>query len=115
MRFLNGFAAIAADYDGFVLRSEEHTSELQSRVDISYAVFCLKKIDKKDSNVLLFNNKYRFNLIYSQSREGFDCTTFNNKCNEQGPFVILVKVQSKKIYGGYNPIGYALRRTGWMT
>src|ERR1044071_10142951 len=26
-----------------VPRSEEHTSELQSRVDISYAVFCLKK------------------------------------------------------------------------
>src|ERR1044071_6641730 len=26
-----------------VARSEEHTSELQSRVDISYAVFCLKK------------------------------------------------------------------------
>src|ERR1044071_178863 len=24
-------------------KSEEHTSELQSRVDISYAVFCLKK------------------------------------------------------------------------
>src|ERR1044071_6943026 len=24
-------------------RSEEHTSELQSRVEISYAVFCLKK------------------------------------------------------------------------
>src|ERR1044071_5365955 len=28
---------------GIVGRSEEHTSELQSRVDISYAVFCLKK------------------------------------------------------------------------
>src|ERR1044071_6932346 len=27
----------------FRQRSEEHTSELQSRVDISYAVFCLKK------------------------------------------------------------------------
>ena len=25
------------------MRSEEHTSELQSRIDISYAVFCLKK------------------------------------------------------------------------
>ena len=25
------------------VESEEHTSELQSRVDISYAVFCLKK------------------------------------------------------------------------
>src|ERR1044071_10106369 len=28
-------------------RSEEHTSELQSRVDISYAVFCLKKTESK--------------------------------------------------------------------
>src|ERR1044071_10263500 len=28
------------------VRSEEHTSELQSRVDISYAVFCLKKKQK---------------------------------------------------------------------
>src|ERR1044071_8774462 len=29
--------------DAILKRSEEHTSELQSRVDISYAVFCLKK------------------------------------------------------------------------
>ena len=29
------------------LRSEEHTSELQSRGLISYAVFCLKKKTKK--------------------------------------------------------------------
>src|SRR3546814_8060619 len=28
---------------GFVCRSEEHTSELQSLMRISYAVFCLKK------------------------------------------------------------------------
>src|SRR3546814_5723005 len=28
---------------GFTLRSEEHTSELQSLMRISYAVFCLKK------------------------------------------------------------------------
>src|SRR3546814_1467733 len=33
-------AAIAA---GFFVRSEEHTSELQSLMRISYAVFCLKK------------------------------------------------------------------------
>src|SRR3546814_8463151 len=31
-----------------VLRSEEHTSELQSLMRISYAVFCLKK--KKQNN-----------------------------------------------------------------
>src|SRR3546814_9103776 len=32
---------------GNVVRSEEHTSELQSLMRISYAVFCLKKNKKK--------------------------------------------------------------------
>src|SRR3546814_3222063 len=32
--------------DGAQLRSEEHTSELQSLMRISYAVFCLKKKSK---------------------------------------------------------------------
>src|SRR3546814_5133902 len=32
----------AADMKGSVARSEEHTSELQSLMRISYAVFCLK-------------------------------------------------------------------------
>src|SRR3546814_4151996 len=31
-------------------RSEEHTSELQSLMRISYAVFCLKKKTNRDSN-----------------------------------------------------------------
>src|SRR3546814_5581353 len=33
------------------LRSEEHTSELQSLMRISYAVFCLKKKKKKTEHV----------------------------------------------------------------
>src|SRR3546814_9559478 len=32
-------------------RSEEHTSELQSLMRISYAVFCLKKKNKTNSNM----------------------------------------------------------------
>src|SRR3546814_2453646 len=32
---------------GVQIRSEEHTSELQSLMRISYAVFCLKKKQKK--------------------------------------------------------------------
>src|SRR3546814_12892514 len=32
---------------GIAVRSEEHTSELQSLMRISYAVFCLKKKNKK--------------------------------------------------------------------
>src|SRR3546814_6323098 len=35
---------------GATARSEEHTSELQSLMRISYAVFCLKKKQKKKDN-----------------------------------------------------------------
>src|SRR3546814_1997143 len=34
-------------------RSEEHTSELQSLMRISYAVFCLKKKNKTDRNDII--------------------------------------------------------------
>src|SRR3546814_9465894 len=33
---------VKADEDAYSMRSEEHTSELQSLMRISYAVFCLK-------------------------------------------------------------------------
>src|SRR3546814_17937489 len=52
----------AADDQGVVqphrrvgIRSEEHTSEIQSLMRISYAVFCLKKIIKPKSINLLIN------------------------------------------------------------
>src|SRR3546814_10492837 len=40
-------AIIVAFIPAGVVRSEEHTSELQSLMRISYAVFCLKKKKKK--------------------------------------------------------------------
>src|SRR3546814_3174663 len=36
-------ASVASGMSQYELRSEEHTSELQSLMRISYAVFCLKK------------------------------------------------------------------------
>src|SRR3546814_5792327 len=46
-RLCDPVAKVSAHYvldeDGTVYRSEEHTSELQSLMRISYAVFCLKK------------------------------------------------------------------------
>src|SRR3546814_3747374 len=38
-----------------VLRSEEHTSELQSLMRISYAVFCLKKKQKHTAPLLIIH------------------------------------------------------------
>src|SRR3546814_6653984 len=40
---VQGHRARAAGIDDQVARSEEHTSELQSLMRITYAVFCLKK------------------------------------------------------------------------
>src|SRR3546814_5189913 len=39
-------AFVCVQRPSFALRSEEHTSELQSLMRISYAVFCLKKKKK---------------------------------------------------------------------
>src|SRR6058998_4360205 len=43
-------------------RSEEHTSELQSLITISYAVFCLKKKKKKQrvKKYKLIRKKYKY-------------------------------------------------------
>src|SRR3546814_3376691 len=48
LRFLQTFNQRTRQQAAIALRSEEHTSELQSLMRISYAVFCLKK--KKRSN-----------------------------------------------------------------
>src|SRR3546814_7887817 len=46
-----------------VARSEEHTSELQSLMRISYAVFCLKK---KNKNTINFITKQIKNTLVSE-------------------------------------------------
>src|SRR3546814_7462499 len=57
---VTGFAA--ADISACTtIRSEEHTSELQSLMRISYAVFCLKK--KKNKNETRTNEKHHLNII----------------------------------------------------
>src|SRR3546814_6023599 len=58
-----GDRALGRRLDRADLRSEEHTSELQSLMRISYAVFCLKKKNTRNiklmTNITLYNhNKY---------------------------------------------------------
>src|SRR3546814_1388595 len=42
-----------------ISRSEEHTSELQSLMRISYAVFCLKKKKYTKTHIMMLNDKYK--------------------------------------------------------
>src|SRR3546814_4053467 len=62
-----GCAAKPIPYGG---RSEEHTSELQSLMRISYAVFCLKK--KNHTNIygsyILTTQSYLISNVQSQNR-----------------------------------------------
>src|SRR3546814_10186645 len=46
---LTAWVLVRYDFPGRRIRSEEHTSELQSLMRISYAVFCLKKKNKDNS------------------------------------------------------------------
>src|SRR3546814_1974292 len=63
-------------------RSEEHTSELQSLMRISYAVFCLKK--KKTTNTIIMTSdpptqeKYSTS-IYTITYKQYHCTDCNHK------------------------------------
>src|SRR3546814_9916342 len=47
---------VADIFDLFQMRSEEHTSELQSLMRISYAVFCLKKKKKPTHTSTKYNH-----------------------------------------------------------
>src|SRR3546814_7740663 len=54
-------------------RSEEHTSELQSLMRISYAVFCLKKTNKQTKHhheiqhtQILHNNQLKNTTLYTK-------------------------------------------------
>src|SRR3546814_9705606 len=57
------------------IRSEEHTSELQSLMHISYAVFCLKKKNKQQKiNRLIYNKKKH----HTQNTTNTDSKTINH-------------------------------------
>src|SRR3546814_2102870 len=88
LRVSQGIKALGGLVDGFIplaatdvlsrlclieptLRSEEHTSELQSLMRISYAVFCLKKKKKKNQNIrdTRINNKRNIQMPIQKSKK----------------------------------------------
>src|SRR3546814_3778640 len=55
-----------------VSRSEEHTSELQSLMRISYAVFCLKK--KTNKNIKIESQRTNRHTLYTPQQMNTICT-----------------------------------------
>src|SRR3546814_2149822 len=58
-------------------RSEEHTSELQSLMRISYAVFCLKKKTKKKNKNNTTNDKPSCHIL-NTNKESMQAYIINN-------------------------------------
>src|SRR5205823_943053 len=64
-------------------------------------------IQRQDANVRIPKDKYKYNLIYRGSRDGFSNVTMRSKCNGQGACVIIIKInENGTIIGGYNPLGW---------
>ena len=40
-------------------------------------------------------------LLYRGTRDGSEANTFHNKCNNQGPTIVLCKNEKNNIFGGY--------------
>src|SRR3546814_4620754 len=79
-----GYAYIGMDHFALPdddLRSEEHTSELQSLMRISYAVFCLKK--KKQNKPHDDNDDTLTNHTYTNMTEPTNTNKTNNQKNNQ--------------------------------
>src|SRR3546814_2613207 len=53
--------------EGGKARSEEHTSELQSLMRISYAVFCLKKKKKQNTDTIIYGvtQSYKYSELHA--------------------------------------------------
>ena len=45
-------------------------------------------------------------LIYRGTRDGSDCNSFHNKCDNQGPTLILCKNEKGNIFGGFASISW---------
>src|SRR3546814_6466865 len=54
---------------GEAIKSEEHTSELQSLMRISYAVFCLKKKNNKTTLMIETALTYNYNETHKQTSQ----------------------------------------------
>lgn len=71
----------------------------------------------KEEEPLDGNLSYKFNLLYRGSRDGISPKIFQQKCNGQGPTVLIVKnFGSDQIVGGYNPTSYRSTRkfANWL-
>ena len=78
------------------------------------------KVESINSSILLESGKSQefskeisewcecnqFELLFRGTRDGMTANAFHNKCDNQGPTIILIKNDKDHIFGGYAPISW---------
>ncbi|CAG8459673.1 14929_t:CDS:2, partial [Acaulospora colombiana] len=59
---------------------------------------------------------YRFQLLIRGTRDGFDSSTFHERCDDKGKTVVVMKIHDTgEIIGGFSPITWMVRDGYWNT
>ncbi|RHZ84095.1 hypothetical protein Glove_85g83 [Diversispora epigaea] len=91
-------------------RSSYHYIDLPKSKIIrrKHATILSNQILYKDaSSKISKGNKYKFQLLYRGSRDGYDINTFYSKVNGKGQAIAVIKIRnSEKIIGGFNASGW---------
>ena len=52
----------------------------------------------------LLPKKYKIELIFRGSEDGFAAADFHKKCDEKGTTLIIIKSEHQKIFGGFTDV-----------
>ena len=66
----------------------------------------VEKVDEYLKKLYEWTGYKKMELIYRGTRDGSDSQTFHNKCDNQGPTIILCKNEKDNIFGGYASISW---------
>lgn len=62
----------------------------------------------------LKTNQISFKLLYRGSRDGFGAKNFHQKCDNQGPTLVVIKSNHGKVFGGFTDVDWDSSNT-WKT
>ncbi len=87
------------NYDNYMLDNYMFKSSSIINNSIDYQKCIINWIKEKTNK-----NISKFELIFKMSENGSTSDDFHNKCDNQGPLLILIKTNNNRTFGGYSPL-----------
>ncbi|CAG8615538.1 4157_t:CDS:2 [Acaulospora morrowiae] len=96
------------------LQSRRYKGIESTMIERQHAALIASWIDGCESTSLISyvgELQYEFRLLLRGSRDGFSASTFHDRCDNQGPTIVVLKVDEKHVIGGYNPLSWCSTNT----